>query len=301
MASIAQMTGTLIDSGCKHIVPVRVSMDTMMHLAKEPDQNAFLREKFRFCAHKNDLLLCVNKPLFREGRGRLAQSAAYPNIISTLGDVPDHVKLAIAIYYNNPVGFSDPATGAPLLDALHQAVRNTSLEKVGDTRQASDPDRVKMKREIGRIPHFSFMGFSLGLGYAHPSSGDTVVSAMIGGMITVQNGGFDICTGDPVMWYWEFERGFFDKDGRRLGAGYNAGQLALTRGETERRAMHQRENGNIHIGNEHHEGKRNIAYPKPFLRHPVLGGLDKMRVFGKAVSNARAWDQVDIMVCTQSI
>ncbi len=65
--------------------------------------------------------------------------------------------------------------------------------------------------------------------------------------------------------------------------------------------MHQRENGNIHLGNEHHEGKRNVAYPKPFLRHFRLGVLDKMRVFGKAVSNARAWDQVDVMVCTQSV
>eukprot|EP00961_Rhodomonas_salina_P191482 2584150-Rhodomonas_salina.1 len=42
------------------------------------------------------------------------------------------------------------------------------------------PDDLKC---IKRVPFFSFMGFSLGLGYAHPSSGDTVVSSMIGGML----------------------------------------------------------------------------------------------------------------------
>jgi hypothetical protein len=105
------------------------------------------------------------------------------------------------------------------------------------------------------------------------------------------------------MWYWEFERPFFDKDGRRTDNA-NGAELQLTRDERERQVMHLRQNGEIHIGNEHHEGKKNIAYPKPYVPrwdNPDLGALDRFRVFGKCVSNARAFDTVDLMVCTQSV
>lgn len=310
MASVAQMTGTLIDSGCKHILPVRVSMDTMMCMAKEPDQNSFLREKFRFCAHKNDLLLCVNKALCAAGRGRLTKTAAYPNIISTLGDVAPHVRLAIALYYHDPTKYHPAGAVQADVQALFNAVAvNTKtagfpgIEMPGRTTPEFSAWEDRVKRHITGIPNFTFMGFSLGLGYAHPSSGDTVVSSMIGGMISVQNGAFDLCTGDYVMWYWEFERPFFDKDGWRIDNA-DESELLLTRDERERQTMHLRQNGEIHIGNEHHEGKKNIAYPKPFVHRwdkPELGALDRLRVFGKCVSNARAFDVVDLMVCTQSV
>lgn len=297
MASVATMTGTLVDSGCKHIIPVRVSMDTLLQLASEPDQNTLLRDKMRFCAHKSDLLLCVNKPLFQEGVGALAKHAAYPHVLSTLGDIRDELKNVIARFYHEPAQFRDPGTGRFMLSAGNGF--NSACHAL------SPQDKDKVRRLAGHIPRFTFMGFSLGLGYAHPNSGDNVVSSLIGGMITVQNGHFEVCTGDHIMWYFEFEEPYFDRDGRRKAV---AGSQALDQSARDRQRMHERENGNIRQGRESHVGKKCIAYPKPFLHtRPTaahleeLGSLDRTRVFAKAVSNARAFDKLDLLICTQSI
>jgi hypothetical protein len=291
MASIATMTGTLVDSGCKHIIPVRVSMDTLLSLSSETDQNTLLRDKMRFCVHKNDLLLCVNKPLFQEGVGALAKHAAYPHVLSTLGDASWDLKDIIADFYHAPHRYMGASGRFELtahgFDTLHPNL--------------PDGAKQKLKRLAAHIPRFTFMGFSLGLGYAHPNSGDNVVSSMIGGMITVQNGHFDVCTGDHVMWYFEFEADYFDRDGRRKA---DPQVTRMDPSAQDRQRMHQRENGNITQGHDKHKGKGCIAYPKPFLA-PLydqhLGSLDRTRVFAKAVSNARAFDKLDLLICTQSI
>lgn len=305
MASVATMTGTLIDSGCKHIIPVRVSMDTLLTLAAEPDQNILLRDKMRFCCHKNDLVLCVNKPIFPEGRGSLAKNAAYPNVITTLGDIPDELKLAIALFYHTPEVFVGP-NGSFQLQALVGSCRESVPEapQIGPHFEKATIDGFKdggvVVSRMKKLPQFSFMGFSLGLGYAHPSSGDTVVSAMIGGMISVQNGHYHVCTGDQIMWYFEFEEVFFDRDGRRIR---DAKGGVLGPAERARRGAHRRENGHYEGTNERNTGKTNIAYPKPYLPPALekLGGLDRARIFAKAVSNARPFDKLDLLICTQSI
>lgn len=286
MASVAQMTSTMLDSGCKHIIPVRVSMDTLMNLAQEKDQNVFYRDKMRFCAHKSDLLLCVNRPFFPESTGALARNAAYPHILSTLGDISEECKKAIKKLYHQPELYLESAVGVSQL--------------VADAAPASTETEA-LKRDLSRLPNFTFMGFSLGLAYAHPSSGDTVVSSMIGGMLTVQNGHFPVCTGDMIMWYFSFEEENFDPQGRRLAEDMTE-KRTLDPATKGRETMHQRQNGNIDIGNEHHTGKVNVAYPKPYFpsKHRT-GGLDGLRVFAKAVSNARPFDMVDILICTQSI
>ncbi len=54
------------------------------------------------------------------------------------------------------------------------------------------------------------VGVSLGTAWAHPSSGDTVASVMIGGLRTVQNGAFPIHTNDLVCIYFDDERDLFE-------------------------------------------------------------------------------------------
>eukprot|EP00961_Rhodomonas_salina_P009624 130335-Rhodomonas_salina.1 len=102
------------------------------------------------------------------------------------------------------------------------------------------PEHIQARDVIQKIPFFTFMGFSLGLGYAHPSSGDTVVSSMIGGMLSVQNGDFHMNTGDAVQWYFSFEKDIFDRHGRRRS---QPETLDLKKDQLQRRATHMRENG----------------------------------------------------------
>ena len=52
------------------------------------------------------------------------------------------------------------------------------------------------------------VGFANTIGYAHPNTGDTMTSVMIGGLRTVMNGDFEIFPGDIVQFYW-FSQPFF--------------------------------------------------------------------------------------------
>jgi hypothetical protein len=53
--------------------------------------------------------------------------------------------------------------------------------------------------------HFA-VGFANTVGYAHPNTGDTMTSVMIGGLRTVMNGDFEIFPGDLVQFYWSESR-----------------------------------------------------------------------------------------------
>ena len=50
-----------------------------------------------------------------------------------------------------------------------------------------------------------FSGISLTQALAHPHTGDTALSTMIGCMKTIRNGRFSCYAGDVMMWYFEFE------------------------------------------------------------------------------------------------
>lgn len=64
--------------------------------------------------------------------------------------------------------------------------------------------------QIENLLEFYVVGVSLGTAWAHPSSGDTVASVMVGGLRTVQNGAFPIHTNDLICIYFDDERDFFE-------------------------------------------------------------------------------------------
>ncbi len=64
--------------------------------------------------------------------------------------------------------------------------------------------------QIENLMEFYVVGVSLGTAWAHPSSGDTVASVMIGGLRTVQNGAFPVHTNDLLCIYFDDERDLFE-------------------------------------------------------------------------------------------
>ena len=62
---------------------------------------------------------------------------------------------------------------------------------------------------------------------ADPQHGDTALTLMIGGKITIRNGHFSVQTGDIIQWYFEeeVEAGMFDSDGLRLKRRPNGGNF----------------------------------------------------------------------------
>lgn len=339
MASVANMTRTLIDSGCKHIIPVRVSYNFFVsHCGVRDD--ALQRNKMKFSAHKGDLLLCAGSHMFKESSGLYDQNNAYPPVVSTIVDGDNELshekKMAICVLYCIPLkdfqkfqdGHFSKEDVKRLVKDLRDGGVRSKLVQDGSGGHTAVSEEIDIEAEplykwILKLPDFRFMGFSLGLGYAHPSSGDNVVSSMIGGMMTVRNGDFPVKTGDRVMWYFYFEKDFFTETGYRnfeeIGKidEDNYGRPFPSQRDphrNERYAKMLMQNGVYERNNVSRpdmlkvivqtSGKLPIALVKPYFEGftpETIFPYDKMRVFGKAVSNARPYEGVDILICTQSI
>lgn len=309
MASIAQMTGSLIDSGCKHIIPVRTSFDFFTRYCQVPQEN-MLRNKMKYSMHKGDLVLCVGTNMFIDGASTYANNDAYPPVATTFtpfdNDYDKFLFEYIADVYDRKGGSfirTYPTSFDPHEIALHRPEEQKQREEA-----------VKM---VKMMPDFRFMGFSLGLAYAHPNTGDTVASSLIGGLMTVRNGPWQICTGDKIQWCFFFENDRFDDQGKRTGASHhppvsNVFDETSDKRDPKRLKSVLQQNGVFDFDQYKKKMKNNnqarsmgkipLAVIKPFFdaqspynEYP----LDRCRVFAKALNNARPWDNVDIMICTQ--
>jgi hypothetical protein len=141
---------------------------------------------------------------------------------------------------------------------------------------------------------------------------------MIGGLKTIMNGPFEVDTGDVIQWIWSCETNCFDTNGKRhdpitdrrsqaVGEWLAGNDRAGSKDSAKRKAFYERGNGVFNgsqtDGTVVFNAKKEIAFPKSL--RPARDGSyrlgDRMRVFGKALSGARAWEPVDIMISRQSM
>ena len=61
---------------------------------------------------------------------------------------------------------------------------------------------INTKARMSMMNDYYAVGFANTIGYAHPNTGDTMTSVMIGGLRTVMNGDFEIFPGDLIQFYW---------------------------------------------------------------------------------------------------
>jgi hypothetical protein len=302
--NLATSTGTRIDSAAKHQIAVRCSYEHLLSWVGY-EQIALQKEKHAFSIAKDDITIGVSKPVRKNenGRGNM-RNKAYPSVVSTLARMEQPAKNYLVLLYHNPRTFQE---------------RDEFIRHIERKPEAWDPSMSEVaKKQLAELPEFYFVGVSVGFGYPHPLSGDTVCTAMIGGMKTIRNGAFEIDTGDIIQWYWSCETNMFDKNGKRYDVIPERRSASVTayiqdreRAETgdsiRRRVMAERENGvftnSQTDGTVTYNAKKEIAFPKSL--RPARDGTirlgDRMRIFGRAMSGARAWEQVDIMICRQSM
>jgi hypothetical protein len=118
------------------------------------------------------------------------------------------------------------------------------------------------QEQIDELPQFYFQGIALGIAYAHPDSGDTVGTVMIGGLRTVLNGHFTANTGQLMQWYFECEAQCYDANGERIWQGddklpdciedgmdkiksHKSVTHTLSAQVLDRKKWHERESGNF--------------------------------------------------------
>ena len=161
------------------------------------------------------------------------------------------------------------------------------------------------------------VGVANTLGYAHPNSGDTMSSVMMGCLRTVRNGDFEVLAGDLVQWYWTFEVDCFHiATGRRHSIVDPAGNVVAGVDQEIDYTDGYHNPARAQIPARYHNDyqycadplnrpsskARHVARVKPYLRDDDQPRLyDWFRVFAVAISSAKPNEMVDIKIGRQSL
>ena len=317
--SLAAATGTRVDSACKHIQQCRVSYDHMLDFVE--NSHELERNKMQYCVHKDEMVVGIARPWAKDTTKGLPASA-YPRIISNLGDITTknkyqwHLKMIKYMYhFATSLQKRNEIINQMKETPTHSIPSSTTLPQdhqyfVDDTGRA-----VKLKDHLSKMYDFYSVGVSNTMGYAHPNSGDTMSSIMIGGLRTIMNGDFEVFAGDKIQWYWTFERNCFRRDGSRKSI-TDANNIVQNGGNPEvdykGRADPPRPDEPRRIRNDYQFGvtdsgspadkAKHVARIKPYIPDDEQPRLyDYIRVFAVAISSARPNEMVDIKICRQSM
>jgi hypothetical protein len=330
MPSLAQSTSTHLDSACKHIQQCRVSQDHMtkfLHHSHSTDPDELIRNKYRYCVHKDELVLGVGKCWAKDGSDKKFQNNAYPRVVSNLGGLADMdgphdspvVKLIKVMYHN--------ATSIPERERILEKFQNARGPDFGVQPDGTNADKylgacdrsgkMHFAEAVPKIYDFISVGYANTLGWAHAHTGDTMTSVMIGGLRTVMNGDFEVFTGDLIQWYWPFERMCFNKKGARkprvllLGTHdpdlnldpctIEASAAAGVNWSLDKDSLQRKQFFDQQYGDRKGRDKV-VAQIKPYKRDDDAPRIyDWYRVFAVALCSARPREKVDIRICRQAL
>lgn len=338
--SLASATNTRVDSASKHIIPCKVNTDYMASLINNSVENAMMelqQNKMKYCMHKDDVVIGLGKPLYGTSMNK-SSKRAYPSVIVTLAGMQKGARRFMALQNFMVRHYGDLDKSKKIfVDVLMQRHGDSAEDKrVYETIVGKNMDqRDTIIHQVNNMLEMYFAGISLGLAYAHPHSGDTVASVMIGGLRTVLNGHFQIHTNDLLCFYWDDELDLFEENGGRKdrslfedGDDHKTTQkflnyifndkcpgitLTMTKAMKERQAFYAMGQGAYPKdpdGQGPFKGKTGVAkikpyivskYPDPLTGAPQHFPMDKCRIFGKAIGNAEPFQMVDIMLSRQAI
>jgi hypothetical protein len=147
-------------------------------------------------------------------------NSAYPKVISNLGALSDSAETITAInmirfmnHYARSIReraklihFFQTRQHTPAKFHEDGVAPMTPMRTLPEACQAFKVKPNTTEKDTSRwmhmmTDHFA-VGFSNTVGYAHPNTGDTMTSVMIGGLRTVMNGDFELFPGDLVQFYW---------------------------------------------------------------------------------------------------
>jgi hypothetical protein len=163
----------------------------------------------------------------------LYQSLADPNLVAANKHEFRAIKEEIALGLGRPfneLGISYETRGLPTIITNTAVINSNKPEdlmrwyiKFFDTRSRREridhcatPCVVKGQKYYPSELYFA--GIVISDGEADPMHGDTALTLMIGGKITIMNGHYPMRVNDRVQWYFEeeVEAGMFDDDGQRV-------------------------------------------------------------------------------------
>ena len=287
------MTNTQIETGSRHMQQCRTNFDVLAALAG--GENELLNNDDQWCMGKDELAVTCNKYITGNAV-TTANKYAYPSVITCLGKTELYEKTMLAAYYH----LMGQKTGKEIADDVAALV----LIETGGT---SISEKAMQYRE------FQPVGYSVGRACAHGYKGDTIASVQIGGLRTVVNGAFAVQTGDVIQMYIPDAEShlFGDQGGRKYfdtvedikNAIETTKSVDQSMQEKQRQKFYSRGQGMAQTGSE--RIKTGMFSIKPYMEslneHSLQYYGDKIRIFARAVSSARPYEPVDIMVARQAM
>ena len=312
---------------------------------KELEQN-----KDKYSMGKEEVVIGLGRPRF-DSSLNIQKKRAYPAVITNLARMDPIAKNFLSLYHSLP----NPEDGQILKNAMIIAlthtkkdIMTTGFELKNVQSNKTDPKDLKIAvanmseslatagnpvkaaviaSQIKHSLEFFFVGIALGRAYAHPNSGDTVASVMIGGLRTILNGPFPVHTNDLLMFILPGEEKLFENGAaRRIDRQYigdidslhtvahfckngtpmsGNGYPGAVKQAKQHKDYYNRGNGNYPGGPDM---KINTFVIIPFLpSRPTDGNkiqnfpMDKMRVWGRAISNAQPFEMMDVQLGRQAI
>ena len=299
--SIGSMTGTVVDSAAKHIRQCKVNTDLMAAWAS-CDQHQMHQNRYKYITHRDDLVLNVTQKI---GRALSNKVEVYPSVVSTFADIDTNMQAALMWLYDSGTPF-EFLQKVQALGGKVAALRDTPMRDIPDwiaqkNLQYDDTELsvAKLNKFLAKMPYLQAQGYAQTVGYGNALSGDTVLSVLIGGIVTVRNGHFPMRCGQAVQWYFNFEKDMFSSQhAAGGGAEWDIGSrltdpvgepLELTdrRGKMEEMSL-----------------RTLFALPKPYVISSQTGTEhygDKIRIFARCIGGGGAHEMVDLQLCTQSL
>lgn len=315
-ASLGTGTGSRVDSAAKHIMACKMDSRLLSSYVKdENDVNNYLHiNKHKFCMTKDEIVMNTTR------KGPLAPNAAYPLVITTLGEMDDFCKHFLLHLYSK-------RSATEFYQAWRQK-KNIVKKVQAEATPDNQAQKSKIKLQLTELPNMRVQGVALGTAWASPLTGDTVASVLVGGVVTVMNGAFPMHTGDQVQWYFDFEEVNFRLDGEFTDgrSEYAIGSRKTIEDDHTQRddpksklQKRKRDYFDAHVSGQSQNSIGNISglksgankfriksyqlYQREHLDETMCLDHygDKSRIFAVCLSGGRPFDMVDIMLMTQSL
>lgn len=336
--SLGSATGTRVDSACKHHHQCRVSTDDLLRMTL-PANNAveLQKNKFRYCAHKDELAVSVGRP-WAADTVRKTMNNAYPRVITNIGmlDGKDEKSIVFRKMLTYMYHYCRSLDEKKLIVDWFKTKAHRPQHPNGENIDYDEKDHYFRYGAIGleedtekwlHVLHdYHPMGYCQTVGWAHANTGDTMTTVMIGGLRTVMNGDFEVFTGDIIQWYWPFELDCFHADGKRkkFPEAFYPDNTCCNIDPTLEWYLEE-ENGRLNVKHtpskihleasakdrekmqDRSYGLRNgemkmVPRIKPYFVDEVNPRMfDRMRVFAVAIGCARPHEFVDIKICRQAL
>jgi hypothetical protein len=137
---------------------------------------------------KDDIVVGLGRPMYGTS-ALLNRKKAYPSVVTTIVQMSPQTRKFLALH-NFLCTHSNSARKLQkkFLEAFCSDSALPVTHVAHDARVAMSLDEAQRKTlrfQIKNMLEFYVVGVSLGTAWAHPSSGDTVASVMIGGLRTV--------------------------------------------------------------------------------------------------------------------